>query len=115
MRETNVASYEFFKGLLPPPRYVNTDFRFYRIVLSAPNGKVNARFISNASDVNLRGGSHAWTDKGTPILLRIGPDKGSFGDNCNESNIPRLRKDFCRSSRPVISIPRPSNLAAPFG
>src|SRR5258706_8479134 len=39
MRQPNGASYEFFEKLLPPPRYVNADFHFYPIVLSAPNAK----------------------------------------------------------------------------
>ena len=35
MRQPNGASYEFFENLLPPLRWVNTDFRHYPIVLSA--------------------------------------------------------------------------------
>ena len=59
MRQTNGASYEFFAPLLPPLRYVNADFRYYPIVLSAPNAKVKARLISNGSGVNLRGGARS--------------------------------------------------------
>src|SRR5688572_24909165 len=59
MRQTNGASYEFFENLLPPPRYVNADFRHYPIVLSAPNSKVKARLISDGSGVNLRGGARS--------------------------------------------------------
>src|SRR6185369_17500931 len=36
MRQPNGASYEFFKDLLPPLRWVNAEFRHYPIVLSAP-------------------------------------------------------------------------------
>src|SRR5258707_15468663 len=68
MRQPNGASYEFFAPLLPPPRYVNADFRFYPIVLSAPNANVKARLISNGSGVNLRGGSRSWNVVGTPII-----------------------------------------------
>src|ERR1051325_7142742 len=53
MRQTNGASYEFFEKLLPPPRYVNADFHYYPIVLSAPNAKVKSRLISNGSGINL--------------------------------------------------------------
>src|SRR5215475_6017797 len=36
MRQPDGASYEFFKDLLPPLRWVNAEFRHYPIVLSAP-------------------------------------------------------------------------------
>src|SRR5690349_13190191 len=47
MKQPNGASYEFFEPLLPPPRYVHADFRYYPLVLSAPAAKVKARLISN--------------------------------------------------------------------
>src|SRR3954468_13407404 len=62
MREPNGASFEYFKDLLPPPRYVNADFRYYPIVLSAPKATVKARLISNGSGINLAGGSRSWHD-----------------------------------------------------
>src|SRR5689334_3611834 len=46
MAQPNGASFEFFERLLPPPRYVNADFHYYPIVLSAPNAAVKARLIS---------------------------------------------------------------------
>jgi hypothetical protein len=36
IRQPGGPSYEFFRDLLPPLRYVNTAFRHYPIVLSAP-------------------------------------------------------------------------------
>lgn len=80
MAQPNGASYEFFAKLLPPPRYVNADFRYYPIVLSAPNAKVKARLISNGSGVNLSGGSRSWNEVGTPVKFRVGPDEFLFGD-----------------------------------
>src|SRR2546422_374509 len=80
MREPNGASYEFFEKLLPPPRYVNADFHYYPIVLSAPNAKVKARLISNGSGINLRGGARSWNDAGTPVMFRVGPDEFTFGE-----------------------------------
>jgi hypothetical protein len=79
MRQTNGPSYDFFESLLPPPRYVNADFHFYPIVLSAPRAKVKARLISNGSGVNLRGGGSQWNDNGTPVIFRVGPDQLAFG------------------------------------
>src|SRR5215469_7400930 len=43
LRQLGGPSYEFFKDLLPPLRYVNTAFRYYPIVLSAPKERVMAR------------------------------------------------------------------------
>src|SRR5688572_20656810 len=54
IRHPGGPSYEFFKDLLPPLRYVNTAFKHYPIVLSAPGGAVKARWVSNGSGVNLR-------------------------------------------------------------
>ncbi|MDB6023961.1 MAG: hypothetical protein JWM68_184 [Verrucomicrobiales bacterium] len=79
MKQPNGPSYEFFEKLLPPPRYVNADFHFYPIVLSAPNAAVKARLISNGSGVNLRGGGTQWDDNGTPVFFRVGPDQLTFG------------------------------------
>src|SRR5436190_22128717 len=78
MRQPNGASYEFFAPLLPPPRYVNADFRFYPFVLSAPNGKVKARLISSGSGLNLPGGSRSWHENGIPFTFRVGPDEVLF-------------------------------------
>ena len=54
MRQPNGASYEFFENLLPPIRWVNTEFRHYPIVLSAPRSPQKSRLISNGSAVNAR-------------------------------------------------------------
>src|ERR1051325_9145894 len=70
MAQTNGASYEFFEKLLPPPRYVNADFRHYPIILSAPNAPAKARLISNGMGVNLRAGTGQWNDNGTPAFFR---------------------------------------------
>src|SRR3954471_7464000 len=79
MAQTNGASYEFFEKLLPPLRYVNADFRYYPIILSAPNTHSKARLISNGMGVNLRAGTGQWNDNGTPAYFRVGPDQLLFG------------------------------------
>ncbi|PYJ04938.1 MAG: hypothetical protein DME25_09310, partial [Verrucomicrobia bacterium] len=100
MREPNGATYEFFEGLLPPPRYVNADFRFYPIVLSAPNAKVKARLISNGSGINLRGGARSWNDVGTPVLFRVGPDEFAFGGDRERLSHPTLAEGYL----PIVEI-----------
>jgi hypothetical protein len=94
MHQPNGASYEFFENLLPPLRYVNSDFRYYPLVLSAPNAKVKARLISNGSGINLRGGSRSWNEVGTPIFFRVGPDEFKFGDILNRLQQPTLADGY---------------------
>lgn len=100
MAQPNGPSYEFFAPLLPPPRYVNADFRHYPIVLSAPNAKVKARLISNGSGVNLKGGARSWNDNGTPILFRVGPDELLFGSLADRVSEPTLAEGWL----PIVQI-----------
>jgi hypothetical protein len=100
MRQPNGPSYEFFAPLLPPPRYVNADFHYYPIVLSAPNAKVKARIISNGSGVNLRGGARSWHDNGQPVTFRVGPDEFIFGTVRDRLSEPTLAEGYL----PIVSI-----------
>jgi len=94
MRRPNGPSYEFFAPLLPPLRYVNADFRFYPIVLSAPRAEVKARLIANGSGVNLRGGTRSWNDNGTPVRFRVGPDEFLFGGLSDRVTQPTLAEGW---------------------
>jgi hypothetical protein len=94
MAQPNGASYEFFEKLLPPPRYVNADFRFYPIVLSAPKTKLKARLISNGSGLNVRGGTRSWNDPGTEFVFRVGPDELKFGEFLSRLEHPTLAEGY---------------------
>src|SRR5258708_1963442 len=100
MKQPNGPSYEFFAGLLPSLRYVNADFRYYPIVLSAPCAKVKARLISNGSGINLRGGARAWNDVGTAVQFRVGPDEFLFGGLEDRLTHPSLAEDWL----PIVEI-----------
>src|SRR6185295_4877272 len=100
MRQPNGPSYEFFASLLPPPRYVNADFLYYPIVLSAPNANVKARLISNGSGVNLSGGSRSWKEIGTPVRFRVGPDEYLFGSIRERTTEPVLAEGWM----PIVEI-----------
>src|SRR5438876_1123758 len=81
-RQADGPSYEFFKDLLPPLRYVNTDFRHYPIVLGAPAAPVKARWVSNGSAVNARADKKPmWREAGFPVLFRVGHKAETFGDD----------------------------------
>src|ERR1043166_3247492 len=101
MKQPNGASYEFFEKLLPPLRYVNADFLYYPIVLSAPNAKVKARLISNGCGINVRGGTRAWNDNGTAVKFRVGPDEFLFGGLRERVSAPTLAEGWL----PIAAIP----------
>jgi hypothetical protein len=100
MRQPNGPSYEFFAPLLPPPRYVNADFHYYPIILSAPNAAIKARLISNGSGVNLRGGARSWKDIATPVTFRVGPDEFLFGGIRERLSEPTLVEGWL----PIVEI-----------
>jgi hypothetical protein len=100
MAEPNGPSYEFFKDILPPPRYVHADFRYYPIVLSVPNATIKARLISDGSGVNLHGGSRSWNDVGTAVTFRVGPDEFLFGSLRDRLQEPTLAEGFL----PIVEI-----------
>jgi hypothetical protein len=94
LRQTNGASYEFFENLLPPPRYVHADFRYYPVVLSAPNSRVKARLISDGSGLNLPGGARSWNPPGTAVMFRVGPDEFKFGGIADRLQHPTLAEGY---------------------
>lgn len=100
MAQPDGPNYEFFASLLPPPRYVNADFRYYPIVLSAPNAPVKARLISNGSGLNLRGGARAWRDMSVSVKFRVGPDRFLFGSLPERLSEPELAEGWL----PIVEI-----------
>lgn len=115
--QTNGASYEFFAPLLPPPRYVNADFRHYPIVLcppgdfpetpparfvrdNDPGSKPKARLISNGSGLNLRAGAAGWNEVGTPVKFRVGTDSFLFGSLRDRVTEPTLAEGWM----PIVEI-----------
>jgi len=98
--QPNGPSYEFFEKLLPPPRYVDAEFKYYPIALSAPNAAVKAHLISNGSGVNLRGISHTWADFPASFHFRVGPDQFQFG-----GILSRLDQPICADGYlPIFEI-----------
>lgn len=100
LRQPNGPSYEFFADLLPPPRYVNADFKYYPVALSAPRAKQKARWISNGSGLNVRGGTRSWHDTGTAVIFRVGPDELRFGEYRERIDGPRYLDGYL----PIVQI-----------
>jgi hypothetical protein len=87
--QPNGASYEFFKDLLPPLRWVNTDFRHYPIVLSAPRSPQKVRLVSGGSAVNARANKPPmWFEEATPVTFFVGESRERFGEFLSQSDGP---------------------------
>ncbi len=100
-RQPNGASYEFFQDLLPPLRWVNTDFRHYPIVLSAPHSPHKARLVSNGSAVNARANKPPmWYEAGTPVAFFVGDSPAPFGEDLGRLKGPRYLDGYL----PIVTL-----------
>jgi hypothetical protein len=101
MQQPDGASYEFFKDLLPPVRWVNTEFRHYPIVLSAPRAEQKVRLPSNGSAVNPRAGKPPmWREQGTPVTFFVGNAAEGFGAELTGLKTP----EYLNGYLPVVAI-----------
>ncbi len=100
LKQANGPSYEFFKALLPPLHYVNTDFRHYPIVLSAPKAGKKSRLVANGSAINARANTSAWNEPGTPVLFRVGNDEMAFGDVLEQLDGPKYAEGYL----PIVQL-----------
>ena len=101
LRQPDGPSYEFFKDLLPPLCYVNTHFRHYPVVLSAPSGAVKARYVSNGSAVNARANKKPmWKEAGTPVHFHVGEESERFGQVVPRLDGPRYAEGWL----PVVQV-----------
>jgi hypothetical protein len=101
LRQQGGASYEFFKDLLPPLRYVNTAFRHYPVVLSAPSAGVKARWVSNGSAVNARADKKPmWREVGSPVLFHVGDPAEPFGADPERLSGPRYAGGYL----PIVQV-----------
>jgi hypothetical protein len=94
-------SYEFFKDLLRPLRYVNTDFRHYPIVLGTPAGRVKARYVSNGSAVNaLANKPPMWKELGVPVHFAVGAKAEPYGNDLARLDGPRYAEGYL----PIVQL-----------
>jgi hypothetical protein len=101
MSAPNGATYEFFVDLLPPLRWVNTDFRHYPIVLSAPLSPQKSRLVSNGSAVNARANMPPmWYEQGTPVTFHVGRSSEMFGGEFERLNEPTYLDGYL----PVVAM-----------
>src|SRR5665213_1401891 len=94
LQQSNGPSYDFFASLLPPLRYVNTQFRYYPIVLCAPGSLQKARLVSNGSAVNARAGLNTWKEIGTPVSFFVGGEQAPFGGDISSLDGPHYERGY---------------------
>jgi hypothetical protein len=115
-------SYAFFKDLLPPLRYANTEFRHYPIVLGAPGGPIKTRWISNGSGINLRASKQPmWKESGFPVSFHVGEPSEPFGVHPEQQDGPYYREGYlpvvqvaCSSGRATYHQEAFASLGAPY-
>src|ERR1700749_3461925 len=75
-------TYEFFKNLIPPLKYVEAPFRIYSIVLSAPGAAVKGRLLADGSQINALARQPNWHgEMGIPVTFRVGKQRVVFGSD----------------------------------
>lgn len=100
MQQPGGPSYEFFSQLLPPLRYVDAAFKYYPIILSAPDAPLKARLVSNGSAINARALKRTWKDYGIPVAFKIGADEAGFGADLNALRGPNYEDGYL----PIVSF-----------
>ncbi len=93
MRQTNGPSYEFFRDVLPPLRYVNAAFKHYPIVLGTLGGLLKPRLISNGSAINARANLGTWREVGFPVMFAVG-DGETFGADLARLTGPKYEHGY---------------------
>jgi hypothetical protein len=95
LRQPGGPSYEFFRDLLPPLRYVDPYFKHYPIVLSAPGSTVKARLVSNGSSINALVRSRSWINEtGKPVTFYVGDKREVFGDDLAKLDGPHYADGY---------------------
>jgi hypothetical protein len=101
LRQPGGPNYELFKDLLPPLRYVNTAFRHYPIVLSAPRARIKARWVSNGSAINARANQKPmWYEVGIPVHFHVGDKSEAFGEDPERLDGPSYIEGYL----PIVRI-----------
>jgi hypothetical protein len=104
LKDPDGPSFEFFRDLLPPLRYVNTAFKHYPMVLSAPLAPVKARWVSNGSGINLKADKPPmWKEAGTPVEF-FDVDNRPIGEQIGKFTGPTLLEGWL----PVVETRYPA-------
>jgi hypothetical protein len=94
-------TYEFFKNLIPPLRYVEAPFRIYPIVLSAPGAAVKGRLLADGSQINALARQPNWHgEMGIPVTFRVGKQRVVFGSDPAKSEGPELADGYL----PIVKL-----------
>jgi hypothetical protein len=95
IKQPGGPSYEFFRDLFPPVKYVNAAFKVYPIVLSAPGAKVKARYVSNGSAINPKADQKPmWYDPKFGVEFFVGDKQEPYGADPGRLLGPRFAEGW---------------------
>jgi len=101
LKLANGPSYEFFKDVLPPLRYVDAPYKHYPIVLAAPRSLVKGKLLSNGGIINPLARRYQWVgEAGIPWHVKIGPRLLPFGDDLSKLKGPHFVDGFI----PIVEL-----------
>ena len=101
MWQPNGANYEFFENLLPPLRWVNTDFRHYPIVLSAPRATAeDTARVERQCDQSRANKPPMWYEQGVPVAFFVGEEAMPFGEDLSRLDGPGYLDGFL----PIVQL-----------
>lgn len=89
-------TYDYFAGLLPPLRYVDSPgFRCYPIVLSAPGGAAKGRLVSDGGMINALARQPIWVnEEGVPVRIVVGDRREQFGEDLGRLEGPGYAEGY---------------------
>src|ERR1700741_1129139 len=101
LREPGGPSYEFFKDVLPPLRYVDARYKHYPIVLAAPRSLVKGKVLSTGGIINpLAQHYQGIGEAGIPWHVTLGPRPLPFGGDLAKLNGPHFAEGYL----PIVQL-----------
>jgi hypothetical protein len=101
LKQPGGPTYEFFRDLLPPLRYVDANFRVYPITLSAPGNPTKARFVGNGSAINALARQRNWVNEtGKPVTFMVGDKRDVFGSDAAHLDGPKYTEGYL----PIVQL-----------
>src|SRR5688572_21740633 len=101
LKQQGGPSYEYFRDLMPPLRYVDANFRHYPITLSAPGQTTKVRLVSNGSAINALQRSFMWRgETGRPVTFMVGDKREVFGLDPARLDGPRFAEGYL----PIVQL-----------
>jgi hypothetical protein len=95
LRAPGGPSFDFFKDVLPPLRYVDARYKHYPIVLAAPRSLVKGKVLSNGGIINPLARRYQWIgETGIPWHITLGARHLPFGEDLTKLKGPKYAEGY---------------------